>query len=345
MVETMSSQPSQIRPTRRVFLGSVGSLVAWAQMPRFAFADTRDPRFVTVVLRGAVDGIAVVPPTGDPDYVALRGELAIGSEAMGGAARLDGMFALNDAMPNFRRRFAKGEALVVHAVASPYRERSHFDGQDVLESGTAGPRLASDGWLSRAVEVLPQGARVRPVHGLAVSPTVPLILRGSAPVFTWMPNGLAATAPDTADRLMDLYAHTDPLLHAALASGREVDRMAGERSRQDGGDMAAQFARIAAGAGRLLAEPDGPRVAAISYDGWDTHADEGPQAGRLEKLLSALDGSLEALAVEIGPAWQETVVAVVTEFGRTARANGTEGTDHGTRRSRCCLAAPSRAAG
>jgi uncharacterized protein (DUF1501 family) len=324
-----ASASGSFRPTRRLFLASAGSFVAWAQMPRFAFAGTRDPRFVLVILRGAVDGLAVVPPVGDPAYTALRGDIAVGAKGVGGASPLHGIFALNDAMPNFRRRFQSGEALVVHAAATPYRDRSHFDGQDVLENGTNGPRLAETGWLNRAVAALPKGDAVRPVHGLAVSPVVPLVLRGAAPVFTWMPTDLPATGPDTAQRLMDLYSHTDRNLANAFSAGQEIDRMAGGGGRP-GGDISAQFRTIAAGAGRLLAQEDGPRIAALSYDGWDTHAKEGPMVGNLDKLLGALDGALEGLAVQLGPVWKDTVVAVVTEFGRTAHVNGTDGTDHGT---------------
>lgn len=318
-----------LRPSRRVFLAGAASLVAWAQMPRFAFAGSRDPRFVVVILRGALDGLAVVPPVGDPAYAALRGDIAVGAPHLGGATALDGIFALNDAMPNFRARFAAKQALIVHAVATPYRDRSHFDGQDVLENGSVGPRLADSGWLNRAVAALPAGEGVRPAHGLAVSPIVPLVLRGAAPVFTWMPNNMTATGPDTAERLMQLYAHTDPQLAGALSAGREIDRMAGG-GMQPGGNQAAQFRAVADGAGRLLAEPDGPRIAALSFDGWDTHAKEGPEDGRLDGLLGALDGALDALASSLGPAWNDTVVTVVTEFGRTVHVNGTDGTDHGT---------------
>ncbi|MBN9017158.1 MAG: DUF1501 domain-containing protein [Rhizobiales bacterium] len=317
-------------PSRRVFLAGAASLVAWSQMPRYAFAgQSRDPRLVVVILRGALDGLAVVPPIGDPAYASLRGDLAVGAPKIGGASQLDGIFALNDAMPNFRRRFASGEATVVHAVATPYRDRSHFDGQDVLENGTENPRFSDSGWLNRAVAALPKGDAVRPVAGLAVSPVVPLVLRGDAPVFTWMPTNLQASGPDTADRLLSLYTHSDQELARIFAAGRKIDMLAGTGG-APGRDMAGQFRSVAAGTGKLLAREDGPRVAAISYDGWDTHAQEGPEDGRLDKLLQALDGAFDALALQLGPAWKDTVVVAVTEFGRTAQMNGTDGTDHGT---------------
>ncbi len=330
MTDRNATEAAPFRPSRRLFLASAGAFVAWANLPRFAYAGTRDPRFVVVILRGAMDGLAAVPPIGDPDYAALRGELAIGSSGMGGTVALDGFFALNDAMPSLKQLYADREALIVHAVATPYRDRSHFDGQDVLESGLTTPGASRDGWLNRAVAALPLGAAVRPASGLAVSPTVPLVLRGGAPVFTWMPDGLMPVGMDTADRLAGLYGETDPALARVFATGRTIDGMAAGGTAVKGGDIAASFRRIAVGAGRLLAEPEGPRIAAISFDGWDTHASEGPESGQLGRRLGALDAALAGLRQELGPVWSDTVVAVMTEFGRTAHVNGTDGTDHGT---------------
>ena len=330
MTDRNPDHSGPLAPSRRLFLASAGAFVAWANLPRFAYAGSRDPRFVVIILRGAMDGLAAVPPIGDPDYARLRGDLAIGSGSLGGTVPLDGFFALNDAMPRLKQLYADRDALIVHAVATAYRDRSHFDGQDVLESGLTRPGASRDGWLNRAVAALPRGAAVRPVTGLAVSPTVPLVLRGGAPVFTWMPDGLMPVGMDTADRLASLYDHSDPELARVFAAGRTVDRMAAGGTAVKGGDIAASFRRIAVGAGRLLAEPEGPRIAAISFDGWDTHASEGPDSGQLGRRLAALDAALDGLKAELGSAWVDTVVAVMTEFGRTAHVNGTDGTDHGT---------------
>ncbi|MDQ3558053.1 MAG: DUF1501 domain-containing protein [Pseudomonadota bacterium] len=318
-------------PSRRLFLASAGAFVAWAHIPRFAQAAERDPRLVVVVLRGAMDGLAVVPPIGDPDYAGLRGSLAIGANGLESALPLDGFFGLNDALPGLHARYASGEMLAVHATATPYRDRSHFDGQDVLESGMAGPRAAKTGWLNRAVAALPAGERVRPVSGVAVSPTVPLILRGSAPTVTWTPPNFRAAGDDTVERLLALYTHVDPRLAGVLQAGIDVDMAtAGDEAGRKGGGAAVSFRRAAEGSARLIVADDGPRIAVLSFDGWDTHANEGPESGRLARLLGALDASLETLAQELAPVWRDTVVAVVTEFGRTARVNGTVGTDHGT---------------
>jgi uncharacterized protein (DUF1501 family) len=177
-----------------------------------------------VILRGALDGLAVVPPIGDPDYVGLRGELAIGSPGLEPALPLDGFFGLNNSMPKFHERYTAGEALVVQATATPYRDRSHFDGQDVLESGMAGPNAADTGWLNRAVGALPTGEAVRPVSALVASPTTPLILRGSAPTLTWTPPSFSPVNEDTVLRLLQIYTHTDPELSHALQTGIDLGR-------------------------------------------------------------------------------------------------------------------------
>jgi len=318
-------------PSRRVFLAGAGAFVAWASLPRASYAaQGRDPRFVAVILRGAMDGLAVVPPVGDPDFPALRGDLAIGTGSYGDTLLLDGFFALNASMPLLHQHYKNGDALLVHAVATGYRDRSHFDGQDVLESGETGPRMSKTGWLNRAAMVIPAGDRVAPVSGLAAMPTVPLILRGDAPTLTWTPPELKVASADTATRLIDLYSTVDPEFAKVLSAGLSTDKLAGAMDAQKGGGLAASFRALAAGAGKLLVDEGGPRLAALSYDGWDTHTNEGAGEGRLAGLLAALDGALDSLATTMAPVWKDTVVVVMTEFGRTAAINGNEGTDHGT---------------
>lgn len=311
---------------RRGFLAGLGSVTAWAGLPSIASAANTDPRLVVVILRGAVDGLSAVPPIGDKNYAALRGDGAVGA---GGAAPLplDGFFGLHPAMPKLHKLYHAKELLVMHAVATPYRERSHFDGQDVLENGFSTPRGGNTGWLNRAVSSLPSTKMRTGYVGLATSPTVPLIMRGKAPVTTWIPPDLTQATPDTIARLMDLYQHTDPEMAKVFAAGHDIDMLAqGKTPSKDKGIIGA-FEQLAAGAGRLLVQEQGPRIAVISYDGWDTHA---RQSIRLGTQFSALDGAMDALRTNMGAAWRQTVVLVVTEFGRTAHRNGTEGTDHGT---------------
>lgn len=324
-----------LSPTRRAVLGASGALFAWAFMPRFAHAaGGRDPRFVTIILRGALDGLTAVPPIGDPDYEALRQQSAMRIDGTNPALPLDGFFALHPSMRNFQRLFRAGQAAVVHASATSYRERSHFDGQDVLESGFPAPGHVETGWLNRLLEGLPAGERVAPgpaerVRGLSVGTTAALVIRGKAPVLGWAPSILKPADGDLAPRLADLYGQKDPVLARLLQEGIDTGKIASGidiKARGGPGDPNG-MEQMARGAARLIAHPEGPRVAALAFEGWDTHAQE---TDRLAKLLTGLDNALAAFEQELGPVWKDTAILVATEFGRTARINGTEGTDHGT---------------
>jgi uncharacterized protein (DUF1501 family) len=318
-------------PSRRALLLGGASFAAWAYLPKFArAADGRDPRLIVVILRGALDGLATVAPVGDPDYAGLHGAIALTPDGLHAASKLDSFFALHPAMPEFARMYKEKQAAVIHAVATPYRDRSHFDGQDVLESGFAGPGRVQSGWLNRALEVLPRGERV--MSGLAVGPTTPLVLRGAAPTVGWAPVALPQADDDTAMRLIELYNHRDPALASALTQGLQLEKSAqgDDMKPKPGTNNAGAMRLVARGAAKLMSADDGPRIAALAFDGWDTHANEGGPVGRLAQLLSGLDGALAEFENGLGERWRDTVVVVATEFGRTARINGTEGTDHGT---------------
>ena len=326
-------------PTRRALLLASGTLFAWAYAPRLARAEGRDPRFLVVVLRGALDGLAAVAPVGDPEWQRLRGDKALMPSGASAALPLDSFFALNPAMPNLHRLYKSGAATIVHATATPYRERSHFDGQDVLESGLGSPGAADSGWLNRALASLQPAGRVTGggKDAFAIGPIAPLVVRGPAPVLSWTPRRLPPASDDTLTRVLDLYRHTDPMLARALeerlglATIARAGGMDGQQPRAAGaGQVRAYFAESAGMAAKFLARPDGPRIGALAFDGWDTHADEGVMSGRLANLLAALDGAIAAIESEMKETWRDTVVAVITEFGRTARINGTDGTDHGT---------------
>jgi len=323
--------PASLVTSRRTILLGGASIAAWAYLPKFARgAEGRDPRLVVVILRGALDGLATVAPIGDPDYAGLHGSIALSSSGPNAAVALDSFFALHPAMPEFARMYRDKKAAVVHAVATPYRDRSHFDGQDVLESGFAGPGRVQSGWLNRALEGLPRGERV--MSALAVGPTTPLVLRGAAPTVGWAPVALPQAADDTAMRLAELYQHRDPALASALRQGLALDKVAqgDDMKPKRGGNGAGAMRQVARGAAKLMAADDGPRIGALAFDGWDTHANEGGPVGRLAQLLSGLDGALAEFESGLGPRWRDTVIVVATEFGRTARINGTQGTDHGT---------------
>jgi uncharacterized protein (DUF1501 family) len=326
---------------RDLLLGS-GALFAWAFLPKLARAEGRDPRFLTVVLRGALDGLATVAPVGDPDWVALRGDNALILRGKTPALKLDGFFALNPAMPNLHGMFAAKEAVVVHATATSYRERSHFDGQDILESGVEKPGAARTGWLNRLLAGLTPEERVGSNSGraFAVGPVTPLVARGPAPVMSWSPRRILPASDDTLMRLIALYRGTDPDFARVLEGSKKLTALVQEHdvpqkpsseiTGQSVAQLRAYFAEAIGAAAKFLAEPDGPRVGALALDGWDTHFNEGIARGQLAELLGALDGGLAAAKENMGPAWRETVIVLVTEFGRTARINGSLGTDHGT---------------
>jgi uncharacterized protein (DUF1501 family) len=348
MMETMMRSRLQAATfhatTRRELLLGSGVLFAWAFVPRLARAEGRDPRFLTIVLRGALDGLAAVAPVGDPDWLKLRGKNALTLEGQKPGLPLDGFFALNPAMPNVHRLYQEGHATIVHAAATPYRERSHFDGQDVLESGLPKPGAVDSGWLNRALAGLEPSpdAVARGRMAFAVGPITPLVVRGAAPVLSWTPPRLPPVSEETTLRVLDLYRHTDPIfaqgfeeglgLAAIAKAGGIADSKSNTPAIQVGGieQVRAYFAEAGGAAAKFLAAPEGPRIGALALDGWDTHVNEGAVDGRLANLLGALDDAIAAIKTNMGEAWNETVVTLVTEFGRTARINGNEGTDHGT---------------
>ena len=298
---------------RRGFLGAATLLAA----PQVTFAQAAtERRFIFIIQRGAADGLNIVIPYAEPAYASLRGQLAIDPAA---ALKLDGTFALHPALPRLRELYAGGEATLLHAVASPYRDRSHFDAQNVLESGGMSPYQLKDGWMNRLLGMLPRSGK----DAIAFSPAVPLAMQGAAEVTTYAPSTLPEANEDLLMRVKQLYA-PDRQLHALWTSALEARGMAGERmgggNRQDG----AALGRIAAG---FLARADGPRIAMIETSGWDTHSG---QDARLATQLRGLDGLIGGLCEGMGATWAETVVIVATEFGRTVAANGTGGTDHGT---------------
>jgi uncharacterized protein (DUF1501 family) len=337
--------PISVAPTRRGVIVGAGAVFAWSQLPRPARADGHDPRFVAIVLRGALDGLAVVAPVGDPHWRELRGTDALTVDGDAAGLRLDGLFALNPAMPNLHEFYRHGHATLVHAVATPYRDRSHFDGQDVLQTGAVEPGALDTGWLNRTVLSLASERSPDPHarEALAIGPVTPLIMRGPAPVLSWEAQKLPPASDETTLRLIELYRHTDPVFArvleeriglGAIAHAGGIDQGAANNSPaiQPGGiaQVRAYFVEAAGSAAKFLARDDGPRIGALAFDGWDTHVNEGPVKGRLTLLLTALDDALAAIAANMGEAWRETIVVAITEFGRTAHMNGNGGTDHGT---------------
>ena len=302
---------------RRSFLGATAMLAA----PRVLFAQAvTERRFIFIIQRGAADGLNTVIPYAEPAYASARGGLAIDPAA---ALKLDGTFALHPSLANLHKLYAAGQASLFHAVASPYRDRSHFDGQNVLETGGNAPYQVKDGWMNRLLGVLPRVGK----EAIAFSPAIPMALRGSVEVTSYAPTALPQANEDLMMRVEQLYAK-DGQLHALWSSALEARGMAGGMGGSMAGSAPRQDAtaqgRMAAG---FLGRADGPRIAMIETGGWDTHSG---QTARLATQLRNLDNLLAGLQEGLGAVWDRTVILVATEFGRTVAANGTGGTDHGT---------------
>lgn len=298
---------------RRHMLGAIGAATLLPARLAYAAAAPGERRFVFIIQRGAADGLATLAPLGDPAFERARGALAAD---FAGAAKLDTTFALHPALAGMGTLYAQSQALFLHGVGIPYRDRSHFDAQNVLETGGTRPYEAKDGWMNRLLALLPGGTRA-----MAVSPTVPAALRGSRDVTSYANSRLPDPDAELMSRVSQMYAG-DKQLHALWESSMQAKAMAA--GNDDSGQDPVATGKLAAS---LLSGPSGARVAMIETGGWDTHFQ---QKGRIERQLKGLDAMVGALKTGLGPAWNETLVLVATEFGRTVAPNGTGGTDHGT---------------
>jgi uncharacterized protein (DUF1501 family) len=300
--------------TRRSFIAASTAAYALTQSKIvFARANT-ERRFVFIIQRGAADGLSILAPTGDPAFADLRGDFVQDSA---GGAKLGSFFTLHPALAETAKMYADKQALFVHAVASPYRDRSHFDGQNVLETGGSAAYRLKDGWMNRLLGLLPAAE----AKALALSSTVPAALRGSHEVGSYATSQLPSPSDDLLARVSALY-ESDQQLHALWTAAMDTRMKAGDPMQAADGQKGAATGALAA---KMLLG-DGARIAMIETGGWDTHTG---QRGRLNAQLKDLDRSLAALKTGLGAEWANTLVVVATEFGRTARPNGTGGTDHG----------------
>jgi uncharacterized protein (DUF1501 family) len=348
---------------RRDFLAATALAAGGALLTsRLSFANTPgigNSRFVLIILRGALDGLAAVPPYGDRDYPLLRHDLAMSA---GDVLPLDNLFGLHPSLAFMKESYTARELIVFHAIASPYRERSHFDGQDVLENGCARAHATQSGWLNRALGAISSDGSSDKELGVAIGENVPLVMRGAAAVTSWSPSRLATLDDDTLERITDLYAG-DPLLarrladamaaaaiaespamsavaepadnmaggsHAKPAAGESLNKFATNLRNKGAAARGARYTEVIRAAAEFLRREEGPKVAVFDTTGWDTHANEGSARGQLAGRLAALDAGLRTLKEQLGPVWTDTAVLLATEFGRTAAINGTHGTDHGT---------------
>lgn len=305
---------------RRALLSSLaGASVVFAGRSALAATGARK-KLVVIIARGGLDGLSVSPPYGDPNYAALRGPLAYGAPGTdGGALKIDETFGLNPALPEIHALVGAGEARIAPAVAIPERIRSHFEAQDMLENGSAKVYATSSGWLNRALQAMGS------TRALSVGATAPLVLRGPVQAASWAPGPNLPQGDRVAGLLMDLYKD-DPLLAPALASGLSTESMA--MAAEGGAPVKRNDVKgLGETVAHFMIEEGGPDLVAISLDGFDTHAG---QLAQLKARLVAPDQLIAGLKSGMGPAWKDTAMVMATEFGRTARANGTGGTDHGT---------------
>jgi len=317
---------------RRHFLQTLclGGLATFARPSIHLARVPGSGRLLFVLLRGGFDGLAALVPVGDPDYRGTRGDMAFGQEAV---RMLDGPFGLAPGLAPLADFWARGELVALHAMAIPYRSRSHFESQAILETGLDAPRGSADGWLNRLLQVMGGTS-----SGIAVGAGLPRSLSGDHPVATWSPAKLGVVDDAYQERLHLLYRH-DPDLHDAFEAALQFEAVSDDMQggNMQGGNMQGsarrargQMPQILGAAARFLRDPDGPNVAAVEFSGWDTHANQGRAGGALDRRFQQLSDGLTRVRAELGRAWNDTTVVVMTEFGRTARPNGTGGTDHGT---------------
>jgi uncharacterized protein (DUF1501 family) len=314
--------------SRRGFLASACCLAAAPIFTPVTFAAMPgDNRFVTIVLRGAMDGLDLVQPYGEASFAGMRPDIAIAPDK--GLIDLNGFFGLHPAAADLLPLWKAKELAFVHAVSTPYRDqRSHFDGQDMLESGGGHVAEEKTGWLNRALATIPRSTARKAID---INTSTELILSGPEIVDVWASDSNFGMGADEMQFLTRLYAH-DPAFAKAMEEATRADQSA-----KMGDDPAAkrgeQITDIAALAGKMLLREY--RIASFSINGWDTHVQ---QASQFQKAASDLTKAVVTLKNTLGSdAWKTTVVLAMTEFGRTVRQNGSGGTDHGT--GGCCLLA------
>ncbi|MDJ0641478.1 MAG: DUF1501 domain-containing protein [Erythrobacter sp.] len=305
---------------RTMLTGSLALGATGLAMPQIAFAKSAGSKnLLLVVLRGAADGLAMLAPLGDPDFARTRSAALADYET---ARRADSFFSIHPAFEQVGIAYAEGDALFVHAASTAYRERSHFDGQNMLETGGSTPYAKRDGWLNRLVGAMPATKSGVPPKALAIAPTVPLALRGDAPASSYAPSALPQASDDFLDRVSRLYA-ADEQLGGLWMKALETQEMAADDGLRNLRDAKA----VGELAASLMRESNGARIGMVELGGWDTHAG---QRNAFNRQARQLDTLLGAYRSAMGSAWSSTLVLVATEFGRTVRFNGTGGTDHGT---------------
>ena len=299
-------------------------------------------KLIVIMLRGAVDGLSVVAPYGDTEYYRLRPNIAVprpGQE--NGAIDLDGYFGLNPALTSLQPLWRQGKLAFVHASGSPDLTRSHFDAQDYLESGTPGRKATQDGWMNRLLGQLP--GPITPTRAVSVGPVMPRILSGSIEASN-IASGAAGSRPTLLDRpkigkaFDQLYSGDDKYsktfqqaqeTHKEVMNSMDNEIQAEMQAANGGAPLPNGFPDDAERLARLMRNDPNVQFAFLALGGWDTHANQGTVQGQLANRLTPLGSGLASLAQHLGPMFDDTTIVVMSEFGRTVKQNGNNGTDHG----------------
>ena len=319
--------------SRRDFMMGMCSTAAFAMThtlyPGMCFANARtNKRLVVVILRGGMDGMAALAPYGDKNYKSIRRDLALNTDSL---VKIDPFFGLHPSLESFAQLYKDGDMIAIPATATPYRKRSHFDAQNVLELGSTKPNGLDDGWLNRlvgAIDASDSGL------GLAVGQNLPLMMRGDYSVGSWAPSALPDAGNDYMSLIEKMYKH-DKLFASNFSKAMELqdmtsDSMGNDKRMARKSRSPQAFVTMAQMAGKMLSQNTGPRIATLELGGWDTHANQGTEGGRMANNLKLFARGIDALKKQLGSHWGQTTVIAITEFGRTARPNGNRGTDHGT---------------
>jgi uncharacterized protein (DUF1501 family) len=294
---------------RRNFLRTVAGtafLLGYPQLSVLA-SNFEQRRLLVVLLRGGMDGIAAVPPHGDPSLSSARHSILIND-----TRKLDNFFSIHPSLKFLSQEYSAGRSCFVHAASFPYVGRSHFQGQNVMEAGTESPDMSPTGWIGRAMAA----AKYR---SMAFSLPIPLILRGNNNTFNHYPAKFSVTPDAVYDAIFD-YWNKDQAL-SDVAAKLKQDKMMGGNFRNPEALMTF--------ASDQMAKDDGPRVGLLDLVGFDTHALQGDEHGKQSEMLSQTDNLIEQFSKQMGDKWKNTVVVTVTEFGRSVNENGSKGTDHG----------------
>ena len=297
---------------RRDFIKAVPASLFLTGFPNLGFTKTnKDGRLIVINLEGGMDGLCAIPPLGDTALRSARRDLLINDNLS-----LNPFFGLHPSLKSFGEMLANDEATVIHATAFPYTKRSHFEGQNIVETGVVTPFSSKTGWLGRAMELAGVGGR-------SLSLDTPLLVRGDMAVEAYYPSNMRGSAVpnmEILEVLKSIYEgdalETTEVLQQQLAASRNAPRVRDPEG-------------LATFAGKKMQEAHGPKVAVIRVNQFDTHANQGTEEGLQAEQLEVVDNVFAALKSGLGKMWNSTVVMTVTEFGRTLGQNGSAGTDHG----------------